>query len=151
MAFLSVSLSPPAFVIYSSANVSVPNEYGIELHGLGCTPTRELSFKTIHLTFIGVLLMLFVLFTTILIVIYFIIGRKISVQKKNPNHKPAIKKEDPGFIMKITNRPSTTDNLTSDTAGEVKVQALKERISQRPQRTLVSFRTDIAQQINRQR
>lgn len=79
---MSLLLSWPALVLYGAQEISIPNEFGVELKGLFCTGTWEESYKPYVSAFYAFMFALLVISTVVLTVLYGIIGRKIYVHKK---------------------------------------------------------------------
>lgn len=103
---IAVLLSWPAFIIYKTVKVSVANEYGTELSGSDCTTTPEQNMKTLALAFNGIHVSLLVLFTTILVVLYSLIARRIFMQQTFRKRTAVATEQGPSGITPAIELPS---------------------------------------------
>ena len=79
---VSVLLSWPSLAIYGSIQVTIPNAEGLELKGSDCTSTKDRQYRKYVWMFNGVHFLMFIICSSVLIIIYSIIGRKIFTHKK---------------------------------------------------------------------
>lgn len=75
---VGVLLSLPALVTYGSIRVPIPNELDDRLMGSDCTSTKDKKYRIYVLAFNFIHFIMFFICSTLLIVLYSVIGRSLS-------------------------------------------------------------------------
>ena len=79
---LALLLSWPALVLYGSQEISIPNNYGLDLKGLICTGSWEKSYKPYVSGFYFYMFAVLVICSMALVVLYCTVGKRIYYHTK---------------------------------------------------------------------